>query len=743
MVKEDIFSSRTKGVPDTKDKPRVFFTCHPDDFYYYFEKICEDLFKTHDCVIYYTKDMSKDLNSQDNIVCLERINLFVVPVTFRLLQEKNRTMDFDLKFALQKRIPVLPIVVERGIDELYSRSDKFGELQYIDSCAQDITAISYEDKLKKYLDSVLINTKMAQRIREAFDAYIFLSYRKKDRAYANELMKLIHKDPQCRDIAIWFDEFLTPGESFKDNIDKMLTNSDLFALLVTPNLIEMPNGKPNFIMTTEYPTAKERGKNIIPTEMKTTDKDLLKSLFEGIPDCVSVKDESEFRLRFLDAIKRAAISSNDNNPEHSYLIGLAYLEGIDVEVDIEKGVSLITEAGEAGCIEAMSKLFNMYLIGDKVSLDYNKSLYWARKRVDYLSKNCKNAVKEILESKKDLAISYYWLDKFTEALRVEEEIFDRLSEYNDIFAGEIMCQIGELKVRCGCNTVMSLELLEKAYEIFKSNKDISGMLKTLERIAIIYFQTGNRHKAAKILKKCYNIYKEYDKNGNGANSVLHHLAYINTSRVTTIIKSLKQHKECYRLYLEKYGENHPITLMEKYSIVYVKYKIGKRRTCLEDLNEIHAKMIEAVGSNYPKVLEIERNIACLYSMKLGDHKEGLRRLEKCFNTSKNIYGKTHPFTLSTQNCLAVMYGKCGNWSKAKELNERLYKIKQKAQNEDNSETLKILRELVVICFKLGNWESATKYLKKTVLIKKNLSHKRKIIAQKKMPLFEDLEQPTL
>ena len=109
-----------------------------------------------------------------------------------------------------------------NIDEFYSKPDKFGELQYLDPYAHDATAISYEEKLKKFLESVLISNEMAERIRKAFDAYIFLSYRKKDRKYANQLMRLIHSNPECRDIAIWFDEFLTPGESFKDSIDKIL-----------------------------------------------------------------------------------------------------------------------------------------------------------------------------------------------------------------------------------------------------------------------------------------------------------------------------------------------------------------------------------------------------------------------------------------------------------------------------------------------------------------------------------------
>ena len=76
-----------------------------------------------------------------------------------------------------------------------------------------------------------ISDELAQRIRAAFDAYIFLSYRKKDRRYANELMKLIHKNPECRDIAVWYDEFLPPGDSFKQSIEKILKDSILILSL--------------------------------------------------------------------------------------------------------------------------------------------------------------------------------------------------------------------------------------------------------------------------------------------------------------------------------------------------------------------------------------------------------------------------------------------------------------------------------------------------------------------------------
>ena len=50
---------RTNGNADPKGKPRVYFTCHPDDFDAYFDTVCEELFAAYDCAIYYREDMSE------------------------------------------------------------------------------------------------------------------------------------------------------------------------------------------------------------------------------------------------------------------------------------------------------------------------------------------------------------------------------------------------------------------------------------------------------------------------------------------------------------------------------------------------------------------------------------------------------------------------------------------------------------------------------------------------------------
>ena len=194
-------------------RPKVYFCAHPRDFQNCFEEIVQDI-QTYQptCSIFYCTDGDNSEFSQLRQEALMGMQLFVMPVSEELLTTKNTALDQEFPFARDNMIPVLPLMQGEGLEQLFN--EKCGSLQFLDKYHRDSTALSYEDKLKKYLDSVLIGDELAEKIRRAFDAYIFLSYRKKDRQQAQELMHLIHENDFCRDIAIWYDEFLVPGENF-------------------------------------------------------------------------------------------------------------------------------------------------------------------------------------------------------------------------------------------------------------------------------------------------------------------------------------------------------------------------------------------------------------------------------------------------------------------------------------------------------------------------------------------------
>lgn len=271
------FRTRENSVP--QGKQGVCFTCHLEDFEIYFGKISAQILEHIDCAVWYSylEEAYADIETD-----LGKMNLFVIPVTTRLLTTNNRTMEYDLPFALEHNIPVLPLVQENGLDELYYKN--FGDLHYLSESKDEI---EYKEALKRYLFRVLLQDGLADKIRKSFDAYVFLSYRKKHRKYALELMRLIHNNDFCRDIAIWYDAFLNPGESFNSAIEDSLKKSALFAMVVTPNLVK----EENYVHVREYSLAMENGKKILPAELERTDKSNLVEMYKSIPDCIDARDD--------------------------------------------------------------------------------------------------------------------------------------------------------------------------------------------------------------------------------------------------------------------------------------------------------------------------------------------------------------------------------------------------------------------------------------------------------------------
>ena len=176
---------KTRGNTGPQGKPRVYFCCHPADFPLYFEAVAEELLARQNCAIFYPQG-GEAVYDEELLRDLTQMQLFVMPVTARLLTADDPALTVAFPFAIAHHIPVLPLMQESGLDALFS--EKCGDLQYLDSHSTDPTAIPYEEKLTLYLDSVLVGDALAEQVRAAFDAYIFLSYRKKDRRYAQELM---------------------------------------------------------------------------------------------------------------------------------------------------------------------------------------------------------------------------------------------------------------------------------------------------------------------------------------------------------------------------------------------------------------------------------------------------------------------------------------------------------------------------------------------------------------------------
>ena len=216
---------RTKLYTPPIGKPRVFMVCHKDDFLKYSESVFYDIFRESNCVVYYL-DPLQEYTLDDVLADLSEMQLFVFVVTKKLLSDSEQSLDPFLNYAFENSIPILPLVQETIDLEMYHQ--EFGEIQFLEKNPVMESSISYSEQLNKYLTSVLVSDEIASKVRAAFDAYIFMSYRKIDRRYASQLMHMIHEYEIFRDVAIWYDEFLVPGENFNNAIMDMIDRSDFF-----------------------------------------------------------------------------------------------------------------------------------------------------------------------------------------------------------------------------------------------------------------------------------------------------------------------------------------------------------------------------------------------------------------------------------------------------------------------------------------------------------------------------------
>jgi TPR repeat protein len=298
---------------------------------------------------------------------LKDMRLFIMPVTTKLLTEANYAFDREFAFAKEMNIPILPLMQESGLDNLFNK--KCGAIQYLD---KNDKSQNFEKKLGSYLSSISSNATVAEKIRSAFDAHIFLSYRKKDRAYARELMSLIHENDSLSGISIWYDDYLVPGENYNDTIKEAIQKSDIFVMAITPNMVN----ERNYVVSCEYPEAVASQKVIVPCKLLPTEDKSLADVFPGMPASVDAHDKDALLKIFLGVLSELNITVQERTPERDYLIGLSYLDGIDVEADSDKALRLITSAARSGYSAAMAKLATMYHNGIGVKQDKKLAKKW-------------------------------------------------------------------------------------------------------------------------------------------------------------------------------------------------------------------------------------------------------------------------------------------------------------------------------------------------------------------------------
>ena len=125
---------RTRGNSSPQGKARVLFACHPEDHDTYFENISGQILSHQNCAVWFfdpreLQNSMDDPTMSDVLQRLSEMQLFVFPVTTKLLVQKSFARDSLIGFAKQNHIPILPIMMEKGLEDIYTA--RFGDIQFL------------------------------------------------------------------------------------------------------------------------------------------------------------------------------------------------------------------------------------------------------------------------------------------------------------------------------------------------------------------------------------------------------------------------------------------------------------------------------------------------------------------------------------------------------------------------------------------------------------------------------------
>ena len=672
----------TKGDADLKDRPHVFFAALPDERATYLDRIAKDLWQYSDCAVFFRdEDFCDEKRALEE---LDPMQLLVVPVTLSLLAGENPIVTKEIPYAQKKNIPILPIMMESGLDSLYSETACFGKLQYLDPNSTDATAIGYGDKLRRYLDAVLVKREEIKRLRRAFAASLFLSYRKIDRAYANRLICLIHEDARFRDIAVWYDEFLTPGESFSASIEDCMRESAYVLLLITPNTPAKRLDTDgvwcdNYIVAHEYPLAVKLQKALLPIEALPTAPDAL-TVFPSLPKPIPIEDREAIALALDRALPTEALT-RDDSPSHLYDIGRCYLYGINAEIDRPRAVALITEAAEGDCPEALEQLALMYANGIALPIDYKRAA----------------------ELMKTLA------DRYRE--RLGEDAPDTMRCDNEY--GLLLLKSGAYR-----EAVSVFLKLYDTYRRVKGEGDLDT-LATLDNLASCYGYLSEYGEAlrcateAQAVREREGVFDEDDAFTAYNNMATYEIG------LERYEEALSHIREAYAIALSKYGSEDPRTETVRANEAYCLGMMGDHEKALTIFQAIHKARVLRYGEEHPFTLEVLNNVA--YTLgELKRYEEATALHKKAFLSREIVLGETHPDTLKSLSNYAFYLGMTGQYEKALELHRAAYRMFSEKVGKEHFDTLNAMNNVGYTLYDMGRYEEAVSVLSEVLILCRKL-----------------------
>ena len=476
-----------------------------------FAPLCLDKFDS--AILYNTAPSEHTRKELEDF--FSEISLVVALISKDFLTTDNNERTSELAYALNKGIQILPVMIEDGLEAMFN--EMVAPLHTISKFRKDDS--TYEEALYNGLLNSLLGAEVKEEIKEAFSGRVFLSYRKKDRGYAKKLIEIIRSNDDFLDFALWFDDYLVPGKNFDVAILNEIEKSDIFALTVTDNLFN----EDNYVIQHEYPEAKRLSKTVFPVDFNTSDE-----YKNQIPDAIESVRKRDITLKLGEIISKLTLK--EQTPQHKYLIGLAYLSGIEVEKNTALALRLLEESASEKYLPAQKELVKIYRYGKGVKVDKKKALRKQSIVLDNFEEEQKISSENIEEYLIEV-LNFHFIakeggDSFS-SVNLLKSVADKFmslsktgSENAKSLINKIIYEIGFSLVRL--KPIEAEDYLEKALKGCKNEKNVLGIRKEAiiySNLGYIYLKKGESKKAERYMLKAFEKFSSLIKLAPGVESL--------------------------------------------------------------------------------------------------------------------------------------------------------------------------------------------------------------------------------
>ena len=363
----------TIGKVNPIGKPRIYFAARKED-YAYLNSVISNLFMAENVAVYY--DDGQDTRNTDNETLLT-MSMIVLILTEDLLKAPTDVMTRVFPLAIKNGIPLMILGMSDNVGYLlddFCQKNNLGNRHVIFPNKKDSDR-TFLTKLKDFMKEHAFSETDHEKIERSLDGRIFLSYRKVDKPLASKVIARLNGAKECLTYGLWYDEYLTAGENFDDEIQQYIDASDVFLLLLTEAMLQ----KGSYALERELFHAVESEKNVVIVDVIERPHDLPEDFAAARPIVVPANAIAALPGILAELIGKRARTTKWEKVDQLYRLGLAYLRGIAKNKDEKLGTTLIREAASAGHMEACDSMVKICVEHANIEA----AIGWQKELVNY------------------------------------------------------------------------------------------------------------------------------------------------------------------------------------------------------------------------------------------------------------------------------------------------------------------------------------------------------------------------